>query len=388
MEIVIKERIAQRMRADLAEVQIFFAHADKGWSSDSDKVVADIVLDLSKLTANEVERLHDALSTSKILGTKVLAADIKKYLRAGIDGIDGMTARTVRQAAWLIEHTIAGLPHHLLFSPDEYGGGSYVGYFVNDVDFTEEKHGRNGYEPPECSFTLVWIENDVRRSRTEILKTEDVVGLGPEEILRRKGLVLETPALMERLRDETERYYQVREQIGKKYVARGIGLVDLDDAAQGKRSRVYRGHESTFQLDLFGMTTPVVVDVLGETDEVDEHRTNQPSVNVYRWHAWNLRFFSPSEDDLVRHLEATRSAERGQHLRRHAPRLRRRTPPPLGPRREATAEAGLLRGEAQPEPHHHPRRPGVRPPVQAHRQLEKALLRLLSTQQNQQRANA
>jgi hypothetical protein len=31
--------------------------------------------DLAKLTANEVKRLHEALSTSKILGTKVLAAD-------------------------------------------------------------------------------------------------------------------------------------------------------------------------------------------------------------------------------------------------------------------------------------------------------------------------
>src|SRR4029077_4284711 len=183
MEIVIKERIALRMRTDLAEVQVFFAHAKKGWSKD--EVHDDIVLDLSKLTLNEVERLHEVLATSKILGTKVLAADVKKYLRAGTDGIAGMTARTVRQAAWLIEHTIASLPHHLLFSPDTYGGGSYVGYFVNDVDFTEEKHGRDGYEPPECDFTLVWIDNDVRRSCTVNLRAEDVVGLGPDEILRR-----------------------------------------------------------------------------------------------------------------------------------------------------------------------------------------------------------
>ena len=302
MEIVIKERIAQRMRTDLAEVQIFFAHAKKGWRED--EVVADVILDLSKLTVNEVKRLHEALSTSKIQGTKVLAADVQKYLRAGIDGIDGMTARTVRQAAWLIEHTIASLPHHLLFSPDEYGGGSYVGYFVNDVDFTEEKHGRDGYEPPECDFTLVWIENDVRMSRNVGLKTEDVVGLGPEEILRRKGLVLETPTLMARLQDETERYYQMRQQIGKKHMARGNGLVDLDDAAEGKHSRVYYGRKDTIQLDLFGISTPVVIDVLGETGEVDERRERQPSVNVYRWHTWNLRFFSPSEDDLVRHLTA------------------------------------------------------------------------------------
>lgn len=129
-------------------------------------------------------------------------------------------------------------------------------------------------------------------------------GVGPEEILRRKGLVLETPPLVERLRDETERYYQTRQQIGEKYVARGVGLADLDDAAQDKRSRVYRGHGDTIQLDLFGMTTPVVIDVLGETGEDDENRSRQPSVNVYRWHSWNLRFFSPSEDDLVRHLEA------------------------------------------------------------------------------------
>lgn len=302
MEIVIKKRIAQRMRADLAEVQIFFANAKKGWRKD--EVVGDIVIDLSKLTANEVNRLHEALVTSKILGTKVLAADIKKYLRAGIDGLDGMTARTVRQAAWLIEHTIASLPHHLLFSPDEYGGGSYVGYFVNDVDFIEEKHGRDGYEPPECVFSLVWIENDVRRLRTVTLETRDVMGLGPEEILRSKGFVLETPALVEQLRDETECYYQVREQVGKRHVARGIGLADLDDASKGERRRVYRSSINTIQLDLFGMTTPVVIDVLGEMGEVDENRGKQPSVNVYRWHGWNLRFFSPSEDDLVRHLEA------------------------------------------------------------------------------------
>jgi hypothetical protein len=307
MEIVIKERIARRMRTDLAEVQVFFAHAKKGW--DEDEVTNDIVLDLAKLTANEVKRLHEALSTSKILGTKVLAADVQKYLRAGIDGIEGMTARTVRQAAWLIEHTIASLPHHLLFSPDKYGGGSYVGYFVNDVDFTEERHGRDGYEPPECEVSIVWIENDVRKSHNILLKTEDVVGLGPEEILGRKGLVLETPTLMAQLRDETERYYQTREQIGKKYVARGIGLVDLDDAAEGKRSRVYRGHGDTLQLDLFGIPTPVVIDVLGETGEVEENRERQPSINVYRWHSWNLRFFSPSEDDLVRHLEADEDTE-------------------------------------------------------------------------------
>lgn len=252
MEIVIKRRIASRMRTDLAEVQVFFAHAKGGW--DADEVTSDIILDLAKLTRNEVERLHAALSTSKILGTKVLAADVKKYLRAGIDGIAGMTARTVRQAAWLLEHTVASLPHHLLFSPDSYGGGSYVGYFVNDVDFTEEKHGRNGYEPPECELTLVWIENDARKSRRIILKTEDVIGLAPEEILRRQGLVLETPQLMERLREETELYYERREQIGRKYVARGLGLVDLDDAAEGKRRHVYYSHRNSIQLDLFGIT--------------------------------------------------------------------------------------------------------------------------------------
>lgn len=307
MEIVIKERIARRLRTDLAEVQTFFAHAKEGWSTRRDEegeVTNDVVIDLSKLTLNEVERLHGALTSSKILGTKVLAADVQKYLRAGVDGIGNMTARTVRQAAWLIEHTIASLPHHLLFSPDTYGGGSYVGYFVNDVDFTEEKHGRDGYEPPECNLTLVWIENDVRKSRNVTLLTADVVGLGPEEILRRKGLVLETPPLIEILRDETTRYYATREQIGKKCVARGLGLVDLDDAAEDKKSHVYRGRSATIQLDLFEMPTPVVIDVLGETGDVDEHRGRQPSVNIYRWHSWNLRFFSPSEDDLVRHLEA------------------------------------------------------------------------------------
>jgi hypothetical protein len=55
----------------------------------------------------------------------------------------------------------------------------------------------------------------------------------------------------------------------------------------------------------FGLDSRVVVDVLYEKDSERHDRSHRtPSFDLYRWHEWNLRFFSPSEDALVRHLEA------------------------------------------------------------------------------------
>jgi ATPase family associated with various cellular activities (AAA) len=305
MQITIKGRVAKKLRSDVEA----FQKMELVWNEDaSEHEYRDVDLDLGKLTRAECEKLRDILRTSGIQGTRVLAADITKYLRAAQEGVEKMTARVVRQAAWMLEFFFAHLPHHMIFSKDEYEGGSYVGYYVEDVEYCERKeHSRGSVTPEHVVVDLLWIDKDTRRSQRLNWYAEDVLGMTPTQMLQGQGYVVETPALMERFRVETELYYEVRDEVGKKYTARGLAKDDLDDAAERSTEHMYgwsRSHKSkVLRMDLFGVETPVVVDILSEKGDKEESRSDG-SVNLYRWHPWNMRFHSPSDDDLARHLEA------------------------------------------------------------------------------------
>jgi hypothetical protein len=125
----------------------------------------------------------------------------------------------------------------------------------------------------------------------------------PREILKGQGFVPETPELVEKLHRETERYYSVREQVGRQFLALGIGVADLDDASE-KRTFLLTSWDNRLKLDLFGQETRVVVDVLYETERDRQDRYHDAHVDPYRWHKFNLRFFTPSEDEVARHLIA------------------------------------------------------------------------------------
>lgn len=309
MEITIKWRIAKQIRKDLASLDEFVSiFGDEDSDRENDKEV-----DLAKLTRSEVERLRDVLKTSAIQGTKVLAADLTKYLRAADDGVETLEPRNVRQAAWMMEHFIAQLEHHIVFSEDEYEGGSYVGYFVKDVRYSPEIRSdrRNDFKPEQVVMSLAYIDNDVRKSLSYTLDPDEVIGLTPKKILAKQGLIPENATLMATLKRETELLYATREKIGAKYMARGQAKADLDDASKRERTTIiYSSHGSKMvKLDLFGSETPVVVDVRSETGDKDEDRNEDRDINLYRWHKHNLRYFSPSEEELARHLEADEDTE-------------------------------------------------------------------------------
>jgi hypothetical protein len=305
MEITIKYRVANKLRSDVTA----FAKIEKVWNEDAKEYeYRDTDIDLGKLTRAECTKLRDIFKTCGIQGTKVLAADISKYLKAAEEGIETLSARTVRQAAWMLEYFFAQLPHHMIFSKDEYEGGSYVGYYVEDIDYCERQETSRGNVIPEhVVVDLMWIDKDYRQSTRRNFWPEDTLGLKVEDILEKAGFVPESPILMERLKNETERYYEIRELVGKKFLARGLAKDDIDDAAEKSSSGMFSWSSSrkepVLKLDLWDMQTPCVIDVMSEKGEdKDERRGN--SVNIYRWHPWNMRFHSPSDDDLARHLEA------------------------------------------------------------------------------------
>jgi hypothetical protein len=127
------------------------------------------------------------------------------------------------------------------------------------------------------------------------------------EILAKQGLVPETPTLMAKLRSETERFYVEREQVGKQHVAVGVGLCDLDNALKNvdREERNWRRGSRKLKLDQFGESR-VVVDVLKEKEDADRDHINsgRDGFDPYRWHKWNMRFHAPSEDEVIKHLEA------------------------------------------------------------------------------------
>lgn len=314
MQITIKSRIATRLRSDVQA----FQKMESVWDPEAEKhSYRDVELELGKLTRNECEKLRDILKTSGIQGTRVVAADITKYLKASAEGVETMTARTVRQAAWMLEYFFAHLPNHLMFSKDEYEGGSYVGYYVEDVDFCERYESRGEVIPEHVIIRLVWVDKDTRATDKLVWYAEEVIGKKPEAMLNDEGYVAETPKLIETLREETERYYEIRDQVGKKYLARGRAKDDIDDAAERETGYMHvwrRGSkQSVLQMDLFGIQTPVVIDVMSEKGEKD-HDRSRSDISLYRWHPWNLRFHSPSEDDLARHLEADEDTDFAPNL--------------------------------------------------------------------------
>lgn len=299
MKIVVKGLIAQKLSSDF-----------KQWSDVLEKIeeestantYSDVEIELASLTEVECKKLEKLFRECEIQGAKVLAADVAKYLKAASEGIENVTARTVRQSAWMLEQFIAQLPHHLVFSPDKYAGGSHVAYYIDEIKYVPERGSYSGSQhvPEHVHVRFVHIENDSRNADETRLFEEDTLGMSADKILRKAGYAPETPTLVEKLRVETELYYEVREKIGKKFLARGIGAVDLDDAAASDKLR-WGGDR--LHLDSFGQT-PVVVDVLHESDKEANRRDSHCEVRLYRWHSWNLRYFSPSEDMLARHLEA------------------------------------------------------------------------------------
>ncbi len=276
-------------------------HKWNGYSS------SDAEIDLSALTKKETQKLAEVLETAGVHGCKIAAADVRKYLRASEGGVQSVRARTCRQAAWMLEHYFANLPHHTIFSKDEYGGNSHSGYWVSDVDWEpEKKGGRNDYREPEKTiFTIYHVENDIRQCDRITLYKADCQEMTCQEILAAQGFVPETLALMEKLRTETERYYTIREMVGQQYNACGLGVRDLDNALKKESGEREWGRARKLKLDRFGSDTRVVIDVLQEKEDAKEERYGKSgTIDPYRWHNWNMRFHTPSEEELVRHLDA------------------------------------------------------------------------------------
>lgn len=313
MQITIKGRVAAKLKSDVAEFGEIVTGGGVDWEERTKRhrEYDDLDLELSRFTNAECHKLADLLTRSGVAGTKVIAADVRKYLRAATEGLDGMAARTVRQAAWMLEHHVAtNLPHYLVFSEDDYEGGSYVGYYVSDVMYQPEARHASSRKPEHVEIKLVYVDCDNRKTNKVELFAQHVIGKNVTEILAAAGYVAETPTLWQKLGEETERYYQRRDQVGKKYTARGLAACDVDDATgrDAGKLRSWSRNGYTLRMDTFGIETPVVVDVLSENGDKQD-RDRGRDVNMYRWHKMNLRYFAPAEDDLSRHLEADEDSE-------------------------------------------------------------------------------
>lgn len=297
MQVILKELVVKRLSSELSAIG--YAPKEDRYGNRED----DLTIDLTERTKNEVLKLRELLHASQTRGTKVIVADIDKYLKAADVGAGITQARTVRQAAWLMEQYIAGLPNHIIFNEDEYGGNSHSGYLVTDVDYQPEIRNESRRQPEALLMRMVYIKNDVREVRSWALEKPEVLCMSPLEILKEQGCVPETPELIEKLKAETVRYYDIREQVGVQYEAVGFGFSGLDTL--GATDNNWR----TVRMDNAGAHSRVVIDVLHEVDQDKDRSGRDASVDPYRWHNWNMRFFAPSEDELVKHLRAEENSD-------------------------------------------------------------------------------
>lgn len=263
-------------------------------------------IELRTLTRAECKLLAKLLQDSGLAGSKVPAADIAKYLKASDEGILSIKARTVKQGAWMLEQYIAELPHHTLFAVDAYEGKSHTGYWATDVEYIPPEWRRGHDITPEyIRLTMVYIDDDIRHKDSWHFYGADVDGNNCIEILASKGLVPETEGLMEKLRAETERFLRIKDKVGSKYLAVGLGLMDRDDALTGDDggvSRYWRRRDGFLKLDKLG-ATPVVIDVPHEGEKEDDSKSDRPAyIDPYRWSTRNMRYHSDSKKELERYI--------------------------------------------------------------------------------------
>lgn len=306
MIIEIKELIYSKIKEDLVRHKIV-EKEDENRNSYYNKSEG-VEVDLRSLTQKQAEQLSKILKTCGVHGSKVLAADLENYLLAAKQGVHIVTARTCRQAAWMLEHFIKDLPHHVLFAAEEYGGRSKAAYYIGDVTYKPRvEHDDGTVTPEEAGLVLYWVEDDARRSRSISISRGDCRNRSVTDLLGYLGFDPETPELMAALREQTELFYEMREKIGLQCIAVGVGLADLDDALQKSRREEWNSWRSTrTSLDRFGQTR-VVIEILHEGEKSGTSGVRgrgDRDFDAYRWHEWNLRFHTPDEDTVVRHLRA------------------------------------------------------------------------------------
>lgn len=246
-------------------------------------------LDLRGFNLETNTKLRDLVAKyPKVKGAVGLHRDINSWIDAlrSPKGVAATRARTVRGAKDLLVEYIRRMKRHHLYSREHEGvEGVMLCYYVEELEYHPPVKQRDCYIPEYISINLYYEEFGVIRKAHDNFYTKDTLGMGPHEILTKKGYLPETDALRTAYEDYCEMYGECWNAIGTQFLA--VGIADdngIDGNEKDDEDHWWRSsRETKLRLDKDGEPSRVVIDIFREKEKRGDREDRDEDPSPYFW---------------------------------------------------------------------------------------------------------
>lgn len=264
MKVLLPKAFVEANEAELDKVGIV---VHNHWKRKSAEV------DLALLRNAQIEVLHKLVKANAKprSALAVVLRDIETWLNV-VSG-KGAKPRNCQQLAAFLTEDLRRVPGHRVYQ--RTADGTWLAYYVGEIRFVHTDRF-----PPSVSVSLYFEELGNVDSESILFHHVDIRGQTSIEVLASRGYIPETDALRQEYLTTRDRFLSIFDQIGKQFTAVGNATDGLDGNDKGyERWRI-----NTFQLDMNGHPSRVVIDVFQEADASRPKRNNTPD-----WSFWSKR---------------------------------------------------------------------------------------------------
>lgn len=259
-----------------------------------------VEVSLREMPEKDLDKLVKLIEPhEKIRGTKVLLKDIAMWKQA-LKAPAKAHARTVKGFTSLLIEALAKTPGHRIFEKNDLDGVGYKCYYVREIKFHPERKERGNYYPAYCEMETVYDCYDGRHTKDWNFHLEEVYGKSILAILAENSLYPETPEMRETYLAEVKRYREIVLQIGKQFLADGIGSDNLKDGQTTNRGYYDRWTKFKFG-GSSGLDRPhkVLIDTFVDNEDEDKETKSKRDVHLggYFWSEYTGHEYAEDEEE-------------------------------------------------------------------------------------------
>lgn len=294
MKITLTKEIMEALKGPLAK---------KPWNISAERRRYNDTEDIDLAEHNDVElsALETHLETVKhVKGVPVVIRDIRTWMKARAEGVDGVKVRKCQQAPSLLRAMFlkANRRHVYTTAPGEVDA-SLLPYYVTGIEWFPKRYDDRDTEHVRIETAYEVFGRTVKKNFR--IEAGGCIGKTPQQILQECGLVLETDEIRRDYLHQRARFHELRDRIGMQVLCTGEGSVEDVDEFTNTRSSWDR---YSITCEKNGQPARCVLDVFRESDRSNRNR-HEETVYSYYWRRavaqdarGNLDYVGPEEEDV------------------------------------------------------------------------------------------
>lgn len=268
------------MDINLSKDAIMFIGIDKmipfGVTRDFAKFGRSQTFDLMRMTRLQAKKFHELIASglgqNGKLGMEFESRHVESrdWLRILETKGDTKIVKLERLPA-AMKLFLKVAPKHWIYQKAE-NTDDWQPYFVDAIDYTPAQWERKVKVREEyVTMRLCCEEFGKYRKYSQTIQNENAIRNTPEVILAKLGYKIETPELLESYQQMMKKYSDLHSQIGLQCEA--VGVMDVKE--KKRSSDWWSRSSSTIVMQRDGVPARVVIDVLNESEDEDEHASRQ-----------------------------------------------------------------------------------------------------------------